>query len=212
MSPKLKSLFPQQIYPNKSQQPGWEASGTGNMKFAINGALTIGTEDGANVEMREAVTDHWWPFRFGATAEQNAGTEHDQGREIYQHDAEIKRALDSFVDGTFATNDHEKWALSHLYHDLLNNDRFFVLRDLRSYYDTQKKVEKLYKKPSAWAETAIHNICAMGRFSSDESIHHYAKEIWGIEPCAPDPDLLYQIRKDYLECRIVTKPTLASSP
>lgn len=194
---KAELIIPAADLSEQISTAGWEASGTGNMKFTINGALTIGTEDGANVEMREAVTDRWWPFRFGASAEQNTHAEGYQGREIYQQDGAIKHALDALVDGTFATTDYERHAFAELHASLLNHDRFFVLRDLRSYYEAQKKVEERYQQPSKWAETAIHNIAAMESFSSDESIHNYVKRIWGIQPCPHDPDVFFYVRSEY---------------
>jgi starch phosphorylase len=176
---------------------GWEASGTGNMKLAINGALTIGTEDGANIEMHEAVTDRWWPFAFGASVEENR--KHYNPREIYNHDEPIRRALESLKDGTFAQNGDESHAFLKIYNSLLELDTFRVLQDLRAYYETQKRVEELYIQPKAWAETALHNIASMGRFSTDESIRNYAKNIWGIEPCPPDPAILAKVRDEYSE-------------
>ncbi|HSX25619.1 MAG TPA: glycogen/starch/alpha-glucan family phosphorylase, partial [Chlamydiales bacterium] len=172
---------------------GWEASGTSNMKLAMNGALTIGTEDGANIEMREAVTDRWWPFRFGSTAEEIARPY--KSWDIYIGDEAIRKALDSLKDGTFAENPSESEAFSQIYQSLIETDVYRVLKDLRSYSETQKKVEALFLQPNAWAETAIHNIAAMGRFSSDGSIGHYAKEIWGLEPCPSDPKILEKVRE-----------------
>jgi starch phosphorylase len=182
---------------------GWEASGTGNMKLTINGALTIGTEDGANIEMHEKITDRWWPFSFGATAAENRNP-YDP-KEIYYQDEAVRQAVDSLNDGTFALNEEEHQAFQQIYHSLIGLDTFRVLQDLRSYYQTQKKVEELYLQPKLWAETAIHNISAMGPFSTDESIRNYAKTIWGIEPCPPDPLILAKVRGEYSEhdrCKI----------
>jgi len=174
---------------------GWEASGTGNMKLAMNGALTIGTEDGANIEMRQAVTDKWWPFRFGATAQEN--TQHYKSWDIYIQDQAIRKAIDSLKDGTFSTNSSEEKAFAEIHQNLIETDTFRVLKDLRPYYETQRKVEALFLQPKAWAETAIHNIAGMGTFSTDESIRRYAKEIWQIEPCPIDPQILAQVREEY---------------
>jgi starch phosphorylase len=187
---------------------GMEASGTGNMKFAMNGALTIGTEDGANVEMREEVTDAWWPFRFGCTAEEIAEMKSKQSYkawDIYQHNPKLKRAIDSLRDHTFATQDIEHQSLSSLYYTLLEGswgsmpDRYFILKDFESYYETQKKVEELYKTPLKWAEYAIHNIAGMGKFSTDRAILEYSKYIWETQSCPPDPKLLEAVRKEYEE-------------
>jgi len=193
---------------------GTEASGTGNMKFAMNGALTIGTHDGANIEMHEEVTDQWWPFSFGCTTEQINAMKHNHSyspREIYEKNPKIKKALDSLQDRTFALDDDEHDVFTKLYHKLLDSsyqntaDRYFILKDLESYHETQKRVEELYSKPSQWAEYAIHNIAGMAKFSTDNSIENYSKLIWGIEPCQADPEILERIRNEYRvadQCRI----------
>ncbi len=173
---------------------GWEASGTGNMKLAINGALTIGTEDGANIEMREAVGDSWWPFRFGATALENKEPFHPQ--EILNRDPAIRKAVETLRDQTFAENAEEASAFLEIYESLTEQDPFHVLKDLRSYYEAQKKVETLFLQKNKWAETALHNIAAMGKFSTDESIRNYANNIWGLKPCPPDPEILKKLRDD----------------
>lgn len=182
---------------------GWEASGTGNMKLSINGALTIGTEDGANIEMRQAVTDSWWPFRFGGTSDQNQ--QPYKSWDIYIHDAPLRRAIDSLKDGSFSENAAEAEAFAQIHQDLVERDGFRLLQDFRSYYETQKKVEALFLQPAAWAETVIHNIAAMGRFSVDTAIAKYAEEIWGIVPLVPDSNILNKVREEYSEhdrCRI----------
>lgn len=182
---------------------GWEASGTGNMKLAMNGALTIGTEDGANIEMREAVSDRWWPFRFGRSAKENLEPYHPQ--DVYLNDEAIRKAVDSLKDQTFAENAVEASAFLQIHEELIHTDTFRVLQDLRAYYETQKKVEELYLQPNLWAETALQNIAAMGRFSSDEAIRNYAKNIWEIEPCPPDPEIVAKVREEYSEhdrCKI----------
>lgn len=185
---------------------GTEASGTGNMKLAINGALTIGTRDGANIEMEQEITPEWWPFSFGCTTDQIAKMKEEhsyKAHDIYESNPRIKRAVDSLRDRSFAQSDEEHQVFSDLYHKLIEMhyggppDRYFTLKDLQSYYDTQKKVEELYTKPRLWAEYAIHNIAGMGKFSSDFSIHNYAKQIWNIEPCPLDQELLDRVRYDY---------------
>lgn len=185
---------------------GTEASGTGNMKMTINGALTIGTRDGANIEMEQEITSQWWPFAFGFSAEQIAqmkakGSYHS--REVYEGNPRIKRAVDALRDRSFAQTDEEHQVFSDLYHKLIEThyggppDRYFTLKDLQSYYDTQQKAEELYKKKRIWAEYAIHNIAGMGKFSSDYSIHNYADLIWNIQPCPLDQELLDRVRYDY---------------
>lgn len=193
---------------------GTEASGTGNMKLSINGALTIGTNDGANIEMRQAITDQWWPFAFGCSADEIEHLRANHAyrpRDIYESNPKIKRAIDTLRDRTFANDDAEHMAFSDLYHKLIeahygeSPDRYFTLKDLESYYDTQKLVEELYQKPNIWAEYAIHNIAGMGNFSADVSIRHYCEKIWGITPCPSDPEILERVRHEYSivdKCRI----------
>lgn len=192
---------------------GMEASGTGNMKLAMNGALTIGTEDGANIEIHREVTDAWWPFGFGKTATENVQMRSSYSSwDIYMHDQQIHHAVDALRDHTFAETEAEHQAHNSLYRILLEAqnssipDRYFVLSDLRSYYETQKKVEELYLQPAKWAEVALHNIASMGKFSTDESIHNYAKKIWSIEPCPVHKPELEKVRAEYSEhdkCRIL---------
>lgn len=192
---------------------GTEASGTSNMKLSMNGALTIGTEDGANVEIHASVTDQWWPFGFGKNAEENNRTRaaHNYNPlDIYTHSPAIRRAVDALRDRTFAESDDEHQVLSSLYRTLLERpdgqaDYYFVLNDLQSYYDTQKKVEEFYLDEKKWATYAIHNMAAMGKFSTDEAIHKYAKVIWEITPCPVDKEELSKVRAEYSEhdkCRI----------
>lgn len=194
---------------------GMEASGTGNMKLSMNGALTIGTEDGANIEIHQQVTDRWWPFGFGKSAEENAllrssGTYNPW--DIYIHNPAIRAAIDALRDRTFAETEAEHEAHSSLYHVLLESmygapaDRYFVLSDLQAYYDVQKKVEEFFADPVKWVEYAIHNMASMGKFSTDESIHNYAKQVWEIEPCKVDKGELERVRSEYSEhdkCRIL---------
>lgn len=187
---------------------GLEASGTGNMKFAMNGALTIGTEDGANIEMRQEVTDKWWPFRFGCTAEEIQDMKAHQSYnawDIYQSNPKIKRAVDALRDRSLVSYEVEHQTLSGLYYALLEGswgskpDRYFVLKDLQSYYETQKNVDELYRNPLQWAEYAIHNIAGMGNFTTDRSIQEYCRLIWDLQPCDLDPALLDQVRRAYIE-------------
>lgn len=227
VSPLLKVVFienynvsrAEKIIPaaDLSQQistAGMEASGTGNMKLAMNGALTIGTEDGANIEMHKEVTDQWWPFGFGLTADQIIVLR-EQGTyspwDIYMHNSAIRQAIDALRDHSLAENESEHQSLLSLYHTLLEKfngsvaDRYFVLADLQSYYDTQKKVEDLYVQPEKWAEFAIHNIAGMSKFSTDESIANYSAQVWDLRKCPVDDQELEHVRADYSEhdkCRI----------
>ena len=201
---------------------GMEASGTGNIKFAINGALTICTDDGANVEMRKSVKDTWWPFLFGASADDifRMRTHRSYSPiEIYEKHPKIKVAIDALSDGTLSENTAEARALQCLRDTLLKDspdtlaDHFFVLHDLVSYHEVQKKVETLYATPLKWAEYAIHNIAGMGPFSADVSIESYANKIWNLKKCPPDIEELSRVRQEYSEhdrCRVIPNPTPTS--
>jgi len=159
---------------------GQEASGTGNMKFAMNGALTIGTLDGANVEIREAVgAEHI--FIFGLTVDQVRET-HAAGyrpRAIYESRDDVRAVVDAIGKGAFSA-EHP-----HRFEGLMNGlladgERYVHLADFASYLDAQREVEALYGDRDAWTKKSILNSARMGRFSSDETIRDYAKDIWGV--------------------------------
>ncbi len=212
---KAQMIIPAADLSEQISTAGMEASGTGNMKLAMNGALTIGTEDGANIEMHQEVTDAWWPFSFGFKAEEIAKMKEERSYnpwDIYMHHDGIRQAVDALRDYSFAETEAEHESLSRVYLSLLGthngdlSDRYFVLGDLLSYYDTQKKVEDLYVEPLKWAEFALHNMAVMGKFSADESIHNYAKLVWDLEKCPVDKDELALVRAEYSEhdrCRII---------
>lgn len=193
---------------------GFEASGTGNMKLSINGALTIGTDDGANIEMREQITDEWWPFKFGCSAEEIAAFKESNSyhsREIYDASSKIRSAVDTLRDRSFAINDSEHQSFSDLYHKLIEGhyggppDRFFTLKDLQAYYNTQLKVDELYSDPMKWAKYVMHNIAGMGMFSTDVSIKNYSDKIWQLQTCMPDEEIRAHVEHEYREhdrCRI----------
>lgn len=206
---KAEMIIPAADLSEQISIAGYEASGTGNMKLTMNGALTIGTNDGANVEMRESITDKYWPFGFGLSAEEVAEIKKSSTYnplDILQSHPHIKRAVESLRDSTFAQNEQEHQALSQVYRTLVDEgDRYLVLKDLPSYYDTQKKVEALYKNQDDWLTYVIHNIAGMGPFSTDNSITQYANLIWGIKTQPIDPDIIEQVRIEYREldkCRI----------
>jgi len=161
---------------------GTEASGTGNMKFALNGALTIGTLDGANVEMRESIgADNI--FIFGHTtpevAELRAGGY--QPREIYEANPELQRALDSIRDGMFSPADPGRY--QQIFDALVSwGDHYLLLADYASYIETQERVDLLFRDPDAWTRMAILNVAGMGPFSSDRTIAEYAHDIWHTRP------------------------------
>lgn len=204
---RAESIIPATDLSEQISTAGTEASGTGNMKMAINGALTIGTRDGANIEMEEEIGAQWWPFAFGATASEIAQMRASRSyspHEIYERNPRIKKALDALRDRSFSQNEEEHQAFVNLFQRLLEGDsegvqdRYFVLKDLIPYYEMQLKVEELYKKPRKWAEYAIHNMAGMGEFSSDRAVENYAKRVWDIQPAPLDQDLLDRVRYDYV--------------
>jgi len=192
---RAEKIIPAADLSEQISTAGMEASGTGNMKLAINGALTIGTHDGANIEMSEAVTAEWWPFAFGASAEELRSADCDI-KMILQNE-KILAAVESLRDHTFALDEEEHQSFLELYNQLTQSDRFFVLKDLESYYQTQLRVEELYQDRIRWAEHVLHNIASMGRFSSDQSIRNYAEKIWGIAPCPMDQQMLFRIEEEF---------------
>lgn len=163
---------------------GMEASGTGNMKFALNGALTIGTLDGANIEIKEEVGDDNI-FIFGLTAEAVAQLRQKQynPREIYNTNSEIKQVLDMIRDNAFSSK--EPGVFQPIVDSLLNGDYYLHLADFDSYMQCQEKVYATYEKPDIWYKKTILNVARMGKFSSDRSIREYAEKIWEIKPMIP---------------------------
>jgi len=159
---------------------GTEASGTGNMKFALNGALTIGTWDGANIEIAHAVGE---PniFIFGLRAEDIAARR-AQGyrpRQVYEENPQLKAVINAIAEGRFAPEEpHRYWGLVD---SLLDYDHYFVLADFAGYLQAQQRVDRAFADQQQWAKMAIHNIAAMGQFSSDRTVREYARNIWGIE-------------------------------
>ncbi len=160
---------------------GMEASGTGNMKLALNGALTIGTMDGANVEMREHVGAENI-FIFGHTTESLSRLD-AQGydpRSYYASDPCLKRVVDMIANGVFSPEEPLRYRA--ITDNLLNSDHFKVLADFQSYMDISDRVDSVYLNPDDWSRMAILNTARMGYFSSDRTIQEYAKKIWHIEP------------------------------
>ncbi len=161
---------------------GTEASGTGNMKFQLNGALTIGTLDGANVEMKEEV-GHDNIFIFGMTAD-----EVEQRRpsysafDVYNSDEEIRRAMQLIEEDFFSL--FEPGIFRPIVQALLyEGDRYMLLADMREYIEAQARVDASYKEPAQWYEKAILNVARSGKFSSDRTIGEYVSDIWHVEPC-----------------------------
>jgi starch phosphorylase len=161
---------------------GTEASGTGNMKLALNGALTIGTDDGANIEIRQHVGDDNI-FIFGLKTPEVQALKHSgyQPMRLYENNRALKAALDAIAGGMFSPDDPGRFR--GLVDSLLwGGDHYLLLADYESYVATQLRVDALYRQPDQWAERAIANVAGMGPFSSDRTIREYARQIWGIEP------------------------------
>ena len=160
---------------------GMEASGTGNMKFALNGALTIGTDDGANVEIRELVGDDNF-FLFGMNEPEVAalGAKGYHPGEFYESDPLLKATLDLIASGHFSDGDTRTF--EPVVSNLVHNDRFMALADFGSYIEAQQRVDAAYADPDAWAKSAILNIARCGFFSSDRSMKDYITRIWGTNP------------------------------
>ncbi len=164
-----------------------EASGTGNMKFMLNGALTIGTMDGANVEMAEEVgMDNI--FIFGMSSDEVIEHEHKRDydpMQIFNSDGEIRKVLMQMVNGFYSPKDPELFR--ELYNSLLNTrstryaDTYFSLKDFRAYAEAQKRVEEYYRDEEAWAKSAILNVAHTGKFSSDRTIQEYVDDIWHLD-------------------------------
>ncbi|MBQ8316291.1 MAG: glycogen/starch/alpha-glucan phosphorylase [Lachnospiraceae bacterium] len=157
-----------------------EASGTGNMKFMLNGAVTLGTMDGANVEIVEEVGRENAVI-FGMSADEVIELEKNRSyrpRTIYEQDREIHRVVDRLIDGTYSV---DKELFRELYTSLLDEDQYFILKDFRSYEEAQKQVEAKYRDREGWAKSAILNVACCGKFSSDRTIEEYVKDIWHLE-------------------------------
>ena len=164
-----------------------EASGTGNMKFMLNGAPTLGTMDGANVEIVEEVGEEN-AFIFGLSSQEVIDFEHNNQydpREIYNMDSDVRAVLTQLIDGTYSQENLELFR--ELYNSLLEKnggeraDQYFILKDFRSYAEAQKKVEEAYRDSDRWAKMAMLQTAKCGKFSSDRTIEEYAKEIWHLE-------------------------------
>ena len=179
-------IFPAADVSEQISTAGKEASGTGNMKFALNGALTIGTLDGANIEIRDAV-GHENFFLFGLDAQQvqlRRSTGY-RPREIYEADPLLKQALDLIASGFFSPEDPHLF--QPLIDSLLNDDPYFCLADFASYAHMQEQAARTYLEGDSWSKKAILNVSRVGQFSSDRTIRQYADEIWNICPVELPP-------------------------
>ena len=164
-----------------------EASGTGNMKFMLNGALTLGTMDGANVEIVEEVGEEN-AFIFGLSSDEVIRYENYGGydpTEIFNNDPDVRKVLMQLVNGTYAPNDPDLFR--PLYNSLLNTqstakaDTYFILKDFKSYAEAQQRVEEAYRNESGWARSAILNVACSGKFTSDRTIQEYVDDIWKLD-------------------------------
>lgn len=184
--PNFNVKTSQHIYPaaDLSEQistAGKEASGTGNMKFTMNGALTIGTLDGANIEIREEVGKNNF-FLFGLKTEE-VYAKKSQGynpRYFYETNANLRKVLEMIRTGYFSPDDPNLFM--PIFDSLVFHDEYMLLADYQSYIDCQDKVDEVYKNPSKWAEMSILNVARSGKFSSDRTIKEYCKDIWKVKP------------------------------
>ncbi|MGA6974479.1 MAG: glycogen/starch/alpha-glucan phosphorylase [Candidatus Binatus sp.] len=170
-------IYPAADLSEQISTAGKEASGTGNMKFAMNGALTIGTLDGANVEILEEVGQENF-FLFGLTAPQVFAIQAEgyRPREFYNHNPELREVIDSIGGGAFSRGDREMFR--PMVDSLLNHDPFLVLADYQSYVECQGRVSEAFKDEPRWARMSILNIARLGKFSSDRAIREYHEKIW----------------------------------
>ncbi len=194
-----ESVIPAADLSEQISLAGKEASGTGNMKFALNGALTIGTDDGANVEIRELVGDDNF-FLFGMTEPEVAALQAQGYRpaEFYQADAGLRRAIDLIASGAFSGGDRS--VFEPVVSNLLYEDRFMVLADYAAYMAAQKRVDAAYAAADRWTRSAILNVARTGFFSSDRSIRDYIDRIWHTPADAlsrrPNPNSTSLFRRD----------------
>ncbi len=180
-------LIPASDVSNQISTAGYEASGTSNMKFMMNGALTIGTRDGATIEMAEEAGEENF-FLFGLTAEQVANSRSWYSPHWhYEHEPETRAALDLIFSDHFSRN--EPGVFAPLRDTLLTNgDHNMHLADLKSYLEADRRLVDLYADPDAWSRKAILNVAGSGKFSSDRTIAEYAAFIWNAEPCPVSND------------------------
>ncbi len=179
-------LFPGSDLSEQISTAGTEASGTGNMKMALNGALTIGTLDGANVEIKEEVGDENI-FIFGLTTPQVAETKANgyNPRDYYNHNGALKEVIDMIGSGFFSLEEPSRYQA--IVDNLLNNDNYLLLADYASYIACQDEVSAIYQNQEEWSRRAVLNVARMAKFSSDRTIGEYAKNIWQVESLNSKP-------------------------
>jgi len=181
-------IFPASDLSQQISTAGTEASGTGNMKFALNGALTIGTLDGANIEIRNAVSpENIFIFGLDADELQQWLSRGYNPIEQYASNGELRRVIDAIEQGQFSGGDRNRFR--PILDSLLNQgDRYFVLADFQAYMDCQEKVDACRSDPGEWIRKSVLNVAGMGFFSSDRTIREYAKDIWEVDPVDPAHD------------------------
>jgi starch phosphorylase len=178
-------IYPAADLSEQISTAGKEASGTGNMKFAMNGAITIGTLDGANIEIRDAV-GHDNLFLFGLTAEEveRLKAEGYRPRSIYESNSELREAVDLISSGFFSDGDRELF--DPLVDALLTHDEYMLVADYQAYVECQQRISHAYSDQNDWTRMSILNSARVGRFSSDRSIREYCRDIWNVTPIVPD--------------------------
>jgi glycogen phosphorylase len=176
-----KFIYPAADLSEQISTAGKEASGTGNMKFSMNGALTIGTLDGANVEIREEVGAENF-FLFGLTAEEVYSIQKKgyQPMEYYRSGAELQGVVERISSGHFSKGDQELFR--PLVDSLLFHDTFLLFADFGPYVEAQKQVDAVYRDQERWTRMSILNVARMGKFSSDRAIREYCRDIWKVKP------------------------------
>jgi starch phosphorylase len=179
-------IYPAADLSEQISTAGKEASGTGNMKFALNGALTIGTLDGANVEIREEVGQENF-FLFGLTAPEVVEVKAHgyRPRDYYENNAALREVIDFIASGVLDGN--EPGLFRPIVENLLDHDPFLLLADYQAYIDAQAQVSALWRNPQTWTRRSILNTARMGKFSSDRSIRDYCERVWKVQPGAPHP-------------------------
>ena len=178
-------IYPAADLSEQISTAGKEASGTGNMKFAMNGAVTIGTLDGANIEIRDEVGPENF-FLFGLTTEevQSLKSRGYRPRDYYESDQILREIIDLLTSGVFSRGDHSLFL--PLVNSLLDHDDFMLLADYKSYVECQDRVSEAYRDKAAWTRMSILNVARIGKFSSDRSIREYCEKIWNVKPVPVD--------------------------
>ena len=176
-----EKIIPASELSEQISMAGLEASGTGNMKFALNGALTIGTMDGANIEIKEEVGDENI-FIFGLLSDEVVKLKESgyNPQKYYENNTILKGVIDRIAADYFSKD--EPGIFKPLIDSLLNNDNYCLFGDFQSYVDKQDEVSRVYKDADEWTKKSIYNVARIGKFSSDRSVNEYAEKIWKVKP------------------------------